>query len=312
MFRTTVLLLLALLLSHGRTAVAQAQPAPGQPITPLDLRIEAVKGLSYAQQVERRWWAQGEAVPIVDVSFRAQLDEGGPSHWSVRSEEEQGDKDAIDTATLTEPQRADLDAALRGLLQAQQTDKPQKVIDYMAGRGEHVSPSRMEIHRKMLKKSLSLEVLAQRGMDLDSLTDADVYIEQSSHPQPRLSHWSGAVPEHFVTRVWSAGPNDAAGVRRGDGTFAALQSSFLGITTWGHNFQAADGQELEDVLAADGSALVADARVLIEHDKALNNQRAVYLVRFWFNPRCGKWQPIAFARVDMLKDKDKLLSLPLF
>lgn len=186
---------------------------------------------------------------------------------------------------LPSAQQDDLDRAVSGLVKAYAADSPDAVLEYMAARGKRLSNDRMKQYRSLLVEADGLELSL-----VDSLSDEDVYRQSWTSSQAR-SHWQELVSGATCWSIWKSTAADLSELRNPMSLADELFEVFQKVRSWTHNFTS----DAEDTVAT--PILVADFRLLIQHDSDLKGERAPYLVRFWYNPALDRWQPIVLARI---------------
>ena len=202
---------------------------------------------------------------------------------------------AINSATLSEPVKRDLDTALTALLQAYRHQTSDAVIEYMLGRGKVVDPDqRKRMERALVKKGIK---------ELEKLSDEDVYRTMCTTFQAN-AHWSGLVADSSCRQFWdgkkvplnrvgSFNQNFVVGAQ----TKPMEQADYLvhllrGTSSGPHNFVSTTGS-LEEAHENDAEVLLCDVQLVVELDEALSRAKMPYLIRFWFNEAQEKWQPVA-------------------
>ena len=200
---------------------------------------------------------------------------------------------AINSATLPEQVKRDLDTALTALLQAYRHQTSDAVIEYMLGRGKVVDPDqRKRMERALVKKGIK---------ELEKLSDEDVYRTMCTTFQAN-AHWSGLVADSSCRQFWDGKKVPLNRVGSFSQSFVSGppakpmdQTEYLthllrGTLSGPHNFVSTNGS-LEDAHRTDAQVLLCDLQLVIELDESFSRAKAPYLIRFWFNSALQKWQP---------------------
>ena len=190
--------------------------------------------------------------------------------------------------------RSDLDTAITGLLRAYVIGGPNPMINYMRERGQKLNPA----IRKAIETSLS-----KRGVpNSAALSDEDLY-RRMWITFAGNSHWSGVVIKSSCRQSWDGKNVPLAGLKRfdinssEDTSSAELEQAaylfriFHGDDSPRHSFISTTGS-LEEATKKHERLLLCDTQLIIELDESQFHVKAAYLVRFWFNNRLQKWQPV--------------------
>ncbi len=217
----------------------------------------------------------------------------------------------ISSAELQAPVKRDLDAAVTGLLKAYRDGKPDAVIKYMSERGKVVDSDlrkrveraeRKRAERAERKQPKSGEIIKDNIVDLETLTDEDVYRTMWAKSN---AHWSGLVADSCCRQFWdgrNAAFDRVSSFNRSFVTGALTkprmeQAEYLvhllhGVLSGRHNFVSTKGS-LDDAHKSGAQVLLCDVQLVMELDESFSRVKVPYLIRFWFNEALGKWQPVA-------------------
>lgn len=203
---------------------------------------------------------------------------------------------AVDVRDLSEEQRIDLDEAVVGLIKAMAADSGEAILKYMESRRKVFSPESAAGWRRTLVEHYNFELSS-----VDVMSDSAVFLA-SRGAVGNASHWSEVAVKESCCTVWTSSTISAKELRDPSTLSKALFEVFQGYRSWSDNFVSAGSNQLENVSARHEETLIADARVLVEHDAGHLHQRAPYLVRLWYHPDHRRWQPIALLRIDTFDD----------
>lgn len=194
--------------------------------------------------------------------------------------------------SLPMSQTDDLVDAIVGLLRSYTGDGAMPVIGFMESRNHVLSSSRVERIRGLLA-----EEGGKDRQQLDDLSDNEVYALMWTTLDVQ-THWEGIVADSCCVSIFSSGDLGAANLRD---TAALVQPEYQvwrGMRSVSPNFVPRDAQTIESRIES-GPVLIADAKLVLQHDSTLLKQKAPYLIRFWFNPEFDQWQPMLLVQVDV-------------
>lgn len=249
------------------------------------------RGVSHDREARatalRTEWSLSRAVPLTPAQIRDAVTE-------IRSGEcfsLPPGSNPVSRTELTEQQLADLQAAIAGIVDAYAQSSPRDLISYMAERQMRLEPSLVARHRLYL-----IEALGRSHADVDEMPDEDVYSAMwrslGGH-----SHWEGLVVESSCWQTWTSASMTAAQIKDSEKLVNDLFAIFQGVRSWTNHFVPDGHRSLEAELLADGSVLVADVSLIIEHDAEFFHEKAPYLYRFWYNRSSDTWQPLLMVRI---------------
>lgn len=200
----------------------------------------------------------------------------------------------LDLRSLPDVAQQDLEAALAQFLQAYAAADPEAVLDFHRQRRQIVNPQLRPVMERTLSK---------RGVPEPSrLSDEDLFrsLWTSTKTSP---HWSGLVTAASGLQVWNGRdlPFDRLQAFEVNSVVETPpeeldQASYLfrlfrGNSSPRNHFVSVSGS-LTDALAEGKDVLLCDAQFIIQFDDSLAHKRAAYLIRFWWNDRLEKWQPL--------------------
>ncbi|TWT94797.1 hypothetical protein Pla108_36470 [Botrimarina colliarenosi] len=186
--------------------------------------------------------------------------------------------------SLPDDSRADLLDALTGAVAAIAAGQPEALRSYMQARG-------MAVDAKAVG---SAGGAGREGF-------ASLFAAEQVDP-----HWAAVVPEATSVRVWQPRSlRNVSMVQLGENESwvwdneTVIRSPFVSRPTF------------VEVSRRD-PAMLADARVLIEHDDALKNERSPYFFRFWRCETPPQWRPLALKLVRTTGEKSEAAPVILF
>lgn len=270
--RQVVGLALAAAVIIGNVLVWYARQGPVE-------RIPDTRGVIRSQAASE--FRSAVVVPIegVTATFRQTLTESGKLEIGRNAA---GFGEAYSFKTLSDASRNDLINTLGGAVAALATGKADALIDYMTDRG-------MKLDRRSLG-----EASAEFGLPPTGSPEKQAFaVWDRVGIEPRWSHWA---PGETTIHVWK--PRSLRHVSmiqlgRNASWVWGNETVFRSFFTTSPSFEQASRRE---------PTPVADARVLIEHDASLDQERSPYFFRFWYSEKVAAWRPLALKLVRAADD----------
>lgn len=214
-----------------------------------------------------------EAEDALAETFRAS------EHW-MEGRDASGFGHGVAHRPLNDAEKADLIDAMSGALAAIAAADPGVLASYMTGRAMKPNPREM----KRVLGELDAPSAAATN-DPKKLLAAIKELRQAD------AHWSALAPGATMVNVWKP---------RSMRNISMVQLGRTESWIWGNQsvYQPlfAGSPTFEQVCRRE-PPLLADIRVLIEHDDALDHERSPYFFRFWYSEEPRKWQPLALKLV---------------
>ena len=199
---------------------------------------------------------------------------------------ENGTKVGLDS--LAVETRNDLNHALVGLLHAYCSElQTTAIIAYMKERNEQMDDAHLDKLKSIVQQNLKLS-----NDDVKALTAEDLF--RLFRGDDVQSHWAAIQTNESCVRLWKTSEVLSKDVL--DEFGKEYWPVFPGVAKYHHNFRPKTS--LDDEVRNNGSALIADVKLLIRFDDKLFSRSAPYFVRFWFCTADKKWHPLQLVRTD--------------
>ncbi|HUY92422.1 MAG TPA: hypothetical protein VMV10_27010 [Pirellulales bacterium] len=231
-------------------------------------------------------WNSSNAIPIMSAELPAAIASlKGGNCLPVQSPGV-----AVNFKALDNAQVEDLNAAITGFLRAYAAGDAEAVIRYMHDRGKRFDSSR----RHFLEKGMK----SKGETDFERLSNEELYA-RAWKVKNGGAHCESLVADCSCRQVWDGmklPANEVHGFTRHGIDHPDAPAVYLGRIMNGSrssaHFWAPERGSIDEELRGKLPVLLADVKLVLGYDDEFYDERAPWLVRFWYNRAARKWQPI--------------------
>ena len=192
---------------------------------------------------------------------------------------------------LNSAQQGDLVSTVAELVSCYLKSDGAALVNYMQTRNEHLSPR----FRELAVESLLTSQLI-RSEDAGSLSDSEIVAKVWANEGCK-TRWHGIAHDAGSICVWrceGCDPKSMQTLGTSDNRLFHSQavSTHLFEPEW--SFENAHKQS--------SGVLMADVKLLIQHDTSAKSERSPYFVRFWYSEADQIWHPFHFIHIRVEKN----------